>query len=410
MEAIKPGRRRPDLALLTSTIEAAQLSEAPPTAGASPTARALELPLRALWLENQPRAIVPDEELRRLIADGRAQPSVLLERLREIAATEPYYNEVLQRLEGLARSIADRGVLQPIEVVEKDGRHVVRDGHRRSLASLIAGRETVPAVRVDEPSELEGAARALIVNLQREDLTALEKGAALLRLALLVGQHLTREDGGEGPISLEELLGDAPGEEAVSSPGAVLAAGPRSRALAAQVRDRVCAMVGLQPRTYYRLLALNRLTPDARALGRSLTEGQLRPLASLPSEEQAEIVGFVARRNLSAKEASTLAQVARSGDRDAVRRVMARLANEEGERRRAAVSWEPLLHAVPKDLWRRCHALRSELEALPAAHRKTRLDAMWDQDRLLDALRDEFAAIFAAHAYAGPGTAISDEG
>jgi hypothetical protein len=35
---------------------------------------------------------------------------------------------------------------------------------------------------------------------------------------------------------------------------------------------------------------------------------------------------------------------------------------------------------------------------------------MWDQDRLLGALRDEFAAIFAAHAYAGPGTAISDEG
>jgi hypothetical protein len=411
-EALRP-RRRPDLALLTSTIEAAQLSElGPADDGGAGSRRPLELPLRALWLENQPREILPEADLERLIAEGRAQPIALLERLREIATVDSYYAEILEKLEGLARSVAAQGVLQPIEVVQKDGRYVVRDGHRRSLASLIAGRETVPAVAVAEPSELEAVARALIVNLQREDLTALEKGVALLRLALLVADHVEGEarpvDG--APITLEALLGEAPaGDEGEPPPEGTrpAASAVRSRALAAAVRERVCAMTGLQPRSYYRLLALNRLTAEARAVGRSLTEGQLRPLTGLPSEEQPEIVAFVARRGLSSKEAATLAQVARSGDRDAVRRVMARLASEEGPRRRTSVSWETLIHAVPRDLFRRCQALRSELDALPAAHRKVRLDAIWEQDRLLNALREEFAAIFAAHGYSGPGTVLA---
>ena len=126
-------------------------------------------------------------------------------------------------------------------------------------------------------------------------------------------------------------------------------------------------------------------------------------------EEQPEIVAFVVKRGLSSKEIGTLAQVARSGDRDAVRRVMARLANEEGPRQRTGVSWEPLLHAVPKDLWRRCQSLRSELEALPAAQRRARLDALWEQDHLLQALHEELGQIFAAHAYAGPGTPGEDD-
>jgi len=54
-------------------------------------------------------------------------------------------------------------------------------------------------------------------------------------------------------------------------------------------------------------------------------------------------------------------------------------------------------------------ALRSELEALPTPHRKARLDAMWEQTKLLDALRDEFVAIFGAHGYAGPGTPLPED-
>jgi len=396
----KRTRRLPDLALLTSTIEGAELTEVPPAAEPR-----REVRLDSLWLDHQPREIVPEEVLQRLIDEDRAQPAALLAALEEAAGIDPYYQGVLERLRGLARSIQTQGVLQPIEVVAKHGRLVVRDGHRRCLASLLAGRETVPMIEVEEPSELEAVARPLIVNVQREDLTAVEKGAALLRLARLVARRLAEEGGAAaGAVSLEELLGGSSpdaDEEDGGTTGPTAAAG-EPRALAAAVRERVCAMVGLQPRTYYRLLALNRLTPTARAIGRHLTENQLRPIVALPAEEQAEIVAFAVKRGLSSKEIATLARVVRSGDRDAVARVMARLAREEAGRRRTAVSWEPLLHAVPRDLWRRCQALRAELEALPGPQREARLAAMWEQARLLRALAAEFEEIFTAHGYTGP--------
>jgi hypothetical protein len=220
------------------------------------------------------------------------------------------------------------------------------------------------------------------------------------------------EDG--APLTLESLLGEATAADDVDGghpddrPVATTVTG-RPRALAAAVRDRVCAMVGLQPRSYYRLLALNRLAPAARPLGRGLTENQLRPIVGLPPGDQPEIIAFAVKRGLSAKEIGSLAQVARGGDRDAVRRVMARLAREDEPRPRTTVSWEPLLHAVPRDLWRRCQSLRTELDALPAPQRRARLDAMWEQDHLLGALREEFGQIFAAHGYAGPTTLVPDD-
>ena len=73
------------------------------------------------------------------------------------------------------------------------------------------------------------------------------------------------------------------------------------------------------------------------------------------------------------------------------------------------MSWDSLLHAVPRDVFRRCQALRAELEALPASQKKVRLDVMWEQVHLLEALRIEFEAIFAAHAYAGPETPMENE-
>ncbi len=408
------GRKLPNLALLTSTIEGAR----PPTgesADVGPGRQIVSLRLDALWLDHQPREIVPEEVLQRLIASGQGQPAFVLDALQREAADDPYYGDILDKLQGLARSIETEGVLQPIQVVRRHERFVVQDGHRRCLASLIARAETVPSVEVAEPTELEAVAHALIVNVQREDLTALEKGAALLRLALLVAQRLATSNGGsEQPFTLETLLGGSPtseddgAEHELPSPGITTTVTGHSRALAALVRDRVCAMVGLQPRSYYRLLALNRLAPDARVHARTLTENQLRPIVSLPAEDQGEILAFAQRRGLSSKEIATLANVARRGDRDEVRRVMARLAREETSRQRTSVSWDTLLHAVPKDVWQRCQALRAELEALPAQHRRARLDAMWEQDHLLQALHVEFGSIFEAFDYAGPGSPIDE--
>ena len=411
------GRRLPNLTLLTSTIEGTRV-ETPDSEVGGDAGRIVTLRLDDLWLDHQPREIVPEDRLQALIVAGKAQPRTLLEVLNEAAGADPYYAEILDRLQGLSRSIAAEGVLQPIQVAVRGGRDVVQDGHRRCLASLLADNGTIPAVRVEESSEVEAVAHALIVNLQREDLTALEKGAAMLRLALLVARRIATEGGtaAETQLTLDTLLGgsettsdEAPDEALGRSPGASTTIVGGTRALAAAVRDRVCAMVGMQPRSYYRLLALNRLLPEARALARGLTENQLRPIVSLSAEDQLEVVGVALRRGLSAKEITTLAQLVRGGDRDAVRRLVARLAREDVSPRRTAVSWDSLLHAVPRDVFRRCQALRAELEALPASQKKVRLDVMWEQAHLLQALRAEFEAIFAAYAYVGPETPLENE-
>src|SRR5579885_783403 len=135
--------------------------------------RVVELPIDELWLDDQPRQIVPDDVLARLIDEDRAQPAALLTELKRVAEAHPYYGGVLRGIADLARTIAAEGVLEPLLVVKSRGRQVVRDGHRRTLASLLAGRDRVPVRIVDEPSDVEATARQLVVNIQREDLTAL---------------------------------------------------------------------------------------------------------------------------------------------------------------------------------------------------------------------------------------------
>jgi len=84
-------------------------------------------------------------------------------------------------LEALTQSIALHGVLQPIVVTEiSDGFRLVA-GERRLRASIRAGRTTIPAVirTADEQQQLE---LALVENLQRSDLDALEEAFAFRRL------------------------------------------------------------------------------------------------------------------------------------------------------------------------------------------------------------------------------------
>lgn len=379
--------------------------EPPPESGN--VSRLIDLPIADLWLDDQPRQIVPDDVLQRLIAEDRAQPTALLEELKVVAGTHPYYRGILRGIGDLARTIEAEGVLEPLLVVEVNGRYIVRDGHRRTLASLLAGRDSVPVRVIDEPSDVRAAARQLVVNIQREDLTALEKGRWLLRLARLVEGEVRRERGAaDGPSVVEALIAREPenGEDEDGRRGA----SAEEREVAAEVRRRVCSMAGLSQRHYYNLIYLNRLTPEAREAGMLLSEGQLRPITSLPRDDQAEIVRFVAQRGLTSKEAASLAEVARSGDRDAVRRVMARLAREESGRQRAAVSWESLLHALPRDLWPRCAALRAELGALSDDLRVVRLKAMWEQRKLAEELIRQFDDIFASYGYVGNGDSASD--
>lgn len=85
-------------------------------------------------------------------------------------------------LEELASSIKTQGIIQPIVVrlVAEDQYEIIA-GERRWRASQIAELDTVPCIIKDVPDEA-AVAIALIENIQREDLNAMEEAIALQRL------------------------------------------------------------------------------------------------------------------------------------------------------------------------------------------------------------------------------------
>jgi ParB family chromosome partitioning protein len=85
-------------------------------------------------------------------------------------------------LNDLAASIGTRGVLQPILVRPLGGRNFeLVAGERRLRASKLAGLTEIPSL-VREMTDQESLAIALIENLQREDLNAIEEALGYQRL------------------------------------------------------------------------------------------------------------------------------------------------------------------------------------------------------------------------------------
>ena len=85
-------------------------------------------------------------------------------------------------LRELADSISEIGIVQPITLRQIDeDRYQIIAGERRFRASQLAGKETIPAylITADDESTME---MALVENIQREDLNALEIALAYQKL------------------------------------------------------------------------------------------------------------------------------------------------------------------------------------------------------------------------------------
>ena len=85
------------------------------------------------------------------------------------------------KLQELAASIKEQGVIQPIIVHRASGGFQLIAGERRWRASRLAGLKTIPAL-VKEATKRELLEMALIENIQREDLNPLEAAEAYKRL------------------------------------------------------------------------------------------------------------------------------------------------------------------------------------------------------------------------------------
>jgi len=95
---------------------------------------------------------------------------------------QPRTNFDQESLEELASSISQLGIIQPITVRETDnGKYQIISGERRYRASLMAGLSEIPAYirHADDSNMLE---LALVENIQREDLDAIEIAISYQRL------------------------------------------------------------------------------------------------------------------------------------------------------------------------------------------------------------------------------------
>ena len=84
-------------------------------------------------------------------------------------------------LQELAESIKHFGLIQPIVVKNNGSYYEIVAGERRWRASRIAGLKEVPVI-IKEYDEQESVEIAIVENLQREDLNAIEEALAYKRL------------------------------------------------------------------------------------------------------------------------------------------------------------------------------------------------------------------------------------
>jgi ParB family transcriptional regulator, chromosome partitioning protein len=139
--------------------------------------------LNAILSVSSEGAKTPEEELRELPVES-ISPGV----------KQPRQDFDQEALEGLATSLGEQGVLQPVLVRPKrGGGYELVAGERRWRAAKIAGLQTIPAL-VRERADSASLEVALIENMAREDLSPIEEARACAALVEELG--LTRKEVG----------------------------------------------------------------------------------------------------------------------------------------------------------------------------------------------------------------------
>ncbi|MGB0834497.1 MAG: ParB/RepB/Spo0J family partition protein [Psychrobium sp.] len=174
-------------------------------------------------------------------------------------------------LDDLASSIKTQGIIQPIIVRQLDGgdKYEIIAGERRWRAAQLAQLSEVPCL-VKEVDDQSTMAMALIENIQREDLNAMEEAVALDRL-----------------INEFELT-----------------------------HQQVADEVGKSRTTVSNLLRLNTLNDDVKLLLErgDIDMGHARALLGLSGELQSENARVVADKSLTVRETERLVQKALKGE------------------------------------------------------------------------------------------------
>ena len=176
----------------------------------------------------------------------------------QVGKYQPRRDMVLDALEELADSIRTQGIIQPL-VVRKTGHHKfeIIAGERRWRSAKMVGLESIPCL-VKNIEDEAAIVIALIENIQRENLNAMEEAIALKRL-------------------LEEFE---------------------------LTHVEVAKAIGKSRTTVSNLLRLNNLTAEVQ---KSLEQGDIemghaRALLPLNNEDQIEIAQLIIEKDLTVRE------------------------------------------------------------------------------------------------------------
>lgn len=94
---------------------------------------------------------------------------------------QPRKNFDREKIEALAESIKEHGIIQPLIVTKENDLYYIIAGERRWRAARVAGIKKVPVIE-REASTKEVVELALIENIQREDLNPVEEAEAYNKL------------------------------------------------------------------------------------------------------------------------------------------------------------------------------------------------------------------------------------
>jgi ParB family transcriptional regulator, chromosome partitioning protein len=198
-------------------------------------------------------------------------------------------------LDGLAESIRQHGVLQPLGVARENGGFQVVYGSRRRAAAIQVGLAEVPCVVVDASPE-DRLIHQMLENLQRRDLNDMDKAEGFARLR----RNLARQHADWSDRQLDDAIGQ---------------------------------VVGFSTATIRRYLGLRDLTPAVRDLisdgSLSVTQAQHLAVVTDPTN-QTELAELAVEKGLSAAALSracraaanrpgiSVAEAIELGDRDEV--------------------------------------------------------------------------------------------
>lgn len=90
-----------------------------------------------------------------------------------------------ESLQEMAQSIRENGIIQPIIVEQTDSFFLIQDGERRYRAAQIAGLTEIPAIiapSFNGDGSQKRLLRALVANIQRQDLSPIEEARAYKKL------------------------------------------------------------------------------------------------------------------------------------------------------------------------------------------------------------------------------------